>query len=94
MNINHYYNTLTDIQFKLYEEKAMEMCADEIGVEKLDEYQINIFHALKEVYIKKVMLEELGKNKEKLKLEHKRDRNISEEKKSSFDNLWYEIILN
>ena len=50
MNINHYYNNLTDVQFKLYEEKAMEMCAEQIGVKKLDESQINIFQALKEVY--------------------------------------------
>lgn len=94
MNINHYYNNLNEIQFKMYEEKAMEMCAEQIGVKKLDESQINIFQALKEVYIKKVMLEELGKKQEKLKVEHKRDRNIVEEKKSIFDNLWYEIILN
>lgn len=93
MNINKYYNNLNDIQFKFYEEKAMEMCADEIGVKKLNESQVNIFQALKEVYIKKVMLEELGRGHDKVELEHTRDRKV-ENKKESNDSLWYEIILN
>ena len=47
--INNRYNELTDLEYQFYEEKAIELCAREIGATTLNENQLKIFQALREV---------------------------------------------
>ena len=79
--INNRYNNLTPLEEKFYEEKAIELCAEEIGVTRLDKNQLKIFQSLKEIYIKAVMKEELLNTKftqkqlfTEITIEHTRDK--------------------
>lgn len=99
--INNRYNHLTDLEYQFYQEKAIELCAREIGTTKLNENQLRIFNSLREIYIKAVMKEEIL-NKELhidclfdgIEIEYKKDIEKYQKKKEKEDMLWYEIILN
>ncbi len=99
--INNRYNELTDLEYQFYEEKAIELCAREIGATTLNENQLKIFQALREVYIKAVMKEEilnteLSKNNlfSGITIEHRKDVELYSKKEEEKDMLWYEIVLN